>query len=780
MYARGKKGGRKGDASRKARASSSGEDGRKRGRSEERDRGGRKDKKPKLGAEDDRWARSRPVAAGGIGSVPPSGPAADRIPLPSAPSGPSNGYDRSFHAPHGPPLSAKSTPSSIVGAPTGPRALREKFQIASAPPSKLDMPIPTGPKAKMAPLKAIPAAKFAGIPTGPRVVAGSEGVKKFFPGDEEEEEVKPAPVRIMEPERGVPMEVDERRRDDRERDRMEVDERRERGPLTEDQREAWARYDQRIAYEKSLGGTDPRDEYDAHFRHREATYAANPSRHLDDWAAAGWGRDDPRGPPPGGYPPYPPDSAFPPRGSPYPYDRPPYPDPRDPRPLHRNTPPETYRSPGYPPIPPHDPYSRFPPDRALPPHFVDARARPPHWNGPQPPYVAGSPSGYPSPHAPYPPHLSPPRRSEFPAPYPHPDTHPGTPQAELRYEAPRYDDREAEPTKRGREERDLGDVPTRERDPRDVARSERDPRDVAPRERDPRDLAPRERDPRDPSDLPSRERDPRDVRARSRERREGGWEGRDDAKDYADERRPPRPVLDERKEVDVPPREEPTPVPPPVPAAPPGSLELYERLVQVGEGTYGKVYKAKNVETGALVALKRIRMEAEKDGFPVTAIREIKLLQSLRHPNVVDLIEMMVSRGTFFLSLVERRADLRDAGHVYMVFEYMDHDLTGVLHHPSINFTSAHLKSLMKQFLEGLGFIHRRGVLHRDLKGSNILIGKTGELKIADFGLARFYAPGRNNDYTNRVITQWYKPPELLFGSTVYGAEVDMWSAGCV
>lgn len=86
----------------------------------------------------------------------------------------------------------------------------------------------------------------------------------------------------------------------------------------------------------------------------------------------------------------------------------------------------------------------------------------------------------------------------------------------------------------------------------------------------------------------------------------------------------------------------------------------------------------------------------------------------------------------------------------------------------------------MKQFLEGLGFIHRRDVLHRDLKGSNILIGRNGELKIADFGLARFYARGRKNDYTNRVITQWYKPPELLFGATVYGAEVDMWSAGCV
>lgn len=91
------------------------------------------------------------------------------------------------------------------------------------------------------------------------------------------------------------------------------------------------------------------------------------------------------------------------------------------------------------------------------------------------------------------------------------------------------------------------------------------------------------------------------------------------------------------------PLDSPTPIPVPAP-----STEIYERIVQVGEGTYGKVYKAKNVETGGLVALKRIRMEAEKDGFPVTAVREIKLLQNLRHPNVVDLIEMMVSRSKSF------------------------------------------------------------------------------------------------------------------------------------
>ncbi|PPQ94046.1 hypothetical protein CVT25_009894 [Psilocybe cyanescens] len=191
--------------------------------------------------------------------------------------------------------------------------------------------------------------------------------------------------------------------------------------------------------------------------------------------------------------------------------------------------------------------------------------------------------------------------------------------------------------------------------------------------------------------------------------------------------------------------------------------DLYKIISQVGEGTFGKVYKARNTLTGTYVALKRIRMESEKDGFPVTAMREIKLLQSLRQENVVRLYEMMVSNGS-----------------VYMVFEYMDHDLTGVLSQTQFVFERQHLKSLCHQMLAGLAYLHRKGVIHRDIKGSNILINNRGELKLADFGLARFYQKRRRADYTNRVITLWYRPPELLFGATIYGPEVDMWSAGCI
>ncbi|KLT42273.1 Pkinase-domain-containing protein, partial [Cutaneotrichosporon oleaginosum] len=191
--------------------------------------------------------------------------------------------------------------------------------------------------------------------------------------------------------------------------------------------------------------------------------------------------------------------------------------------------------------------------------------------------------------------------------------------------------------------------------------------------------------------------------------------------------------------------------------------ERYERLAQVGEGTYGKVYKARNTGSGALVALKRIRMEQEREGFPVTSMREIKLLQALDHPNIVRLMEMMVSHNS-----------------VYMVLEYMNHDLTGILSHPEVKLSPANIKSLNYQMLSGLGYLHRRGILHRDMKGSNILLNGEGELKLADFGLARWYHKHKRDDYTNRVITLWYRSPELLMGETAYGPEVDTWSAGCI
>lgn len=196
------------------------------------------------------------------------------------------------------------------------------------------------------------------------------------------------------------------------------------------------------------------------------------------------------------------------------------------------------------------------------------------------------------------------------------------------------------------------------------------------------------------------------------------------------------------------------------------SSELYQRVQQVGEGTYGKVYKAKNTLTEEFVALKRLRLESEREGFPITAIREIKLLQSFDHTNVVGLLEMMVEHNQIF-----------------MIFDYLDHDLTGLLTHPELNLTEGHRKMIFKQLMEGMNYLHKKRIIHRDIKGSNILLDRNGVLKIADFGLARTMKvlnAGESPDYTNRVITIWYRPPELLLGSTDYGREVDIWGVGCL
>lgn len=238
-------------------------------------------------------------------------------------------------------------------------------------------------------------------------------------------------------------------------------------------------------------------------------------------------------------------------------------------------------------------------------------------------------------------------------------------------------------------------------------------------------------------------------------------------KGMADKKEPPAPpVIQKRKEIVIRRRLKPRPKLSEDFAA---SDSVYYRKTGnesvVGSGTYGKVYKAVHVYTNDKVALKKIRMEGERDGFPVTAIREIKLLQSLNHPNVVELQEVMVERNDCF-----------------MIFEYLSHDLTGLLNHPSFTLTSAHKKHLAKQLFEGLDYLHKRGVLHRDIKAANILVSRDGELKLADFGLARFYNKNAKHkqDYTNRVITIWYRSPELLLGETQYGASVDIWSAACV
>ncbi|XP_015698673.1 probable serine/threonine-protein kinase At1g54610 isoform X2 [Oryza brachyantha] len=193
----------------------------------------------------------------------------------------------------------------------------------------------------------------------------------------------------------------------------------------------------------------------------------------------------------------------------------------------------------------------------------------------------------------------------------------------------------------------------------------------------------------------------------------------------------------------------------------------------IGSGTYSNVYKAREAESGRVVALKKVRVdgagEAESARFMA---REIALLRHLGdHPNIVRLDGLVTSR-------------LATAPSLYLVFDYMDHDLTGLAAAAlaaGSRLSLPQVKCYMKQLLTGIEHCHNKGVLHRDIKSSNLLVSNDGILKIADFGLATSFDPdNKEQPMTTQVITLWYRPPELLLGATHYGVGVDLWSVGCI
>lgn len=195
----------------------------------------------------------------------------------------------------------------------------------------------------------------------------------------------------------------------------------------------------------------------------------------------------------------------------------------------------------------------------------------------------------------------------------------------------------------------------------------------------------------------------------------------------------------------------------------PQKSDSYERLEKIGQGTYSNVYRARDLRTGKMMALKKVRFDNFQPESVRFMAREITILRKLDHPNVMKLEGIITSR----LSCS-----------IYLVFEYMEHDLAGLLSSPNIRFNDSQIKCYMKQLLKGIEHCHSRGIIHRDIKTSNILVNNEGQLKIADFGLANFVAS--RQPLTSRVVTLWYRPPELLLGSTEYGTYVDMWSVGCV
>ncbi|XP_051128752.1 probable serine/threonine-protein kinase At1g09600 [Andrographis paniculata] len=193
----------------------------------------------------------------------------------------------------------------------------------------------------------------------------------------------------------------------------------------------------------------------------------------------------------------------------------------------------------------------------------------------------------------------------------------------------------------------------------------------------------------------------------------------------------------------------------------PRKATSFEILEKVGHGTYSTVYRARDLEYGGkLMALKKVKFDSYDTDSVGFMVREIVVLRRLDHPNIIKLEGLITSRMSTNL---------------YLVFNYMDHDLSGLSSRRPL--PELQIKLYMKQLFLGLDHCHGRGVLHRDIKGSNLLIGGDGELKIADFGLASFV---ESRPMTSHIVTLWYRAPELLLGATHYGPAVDLWSAGCI
>jgi len=193
-------------------------------------------------------------------------------------------------------------------------------------------------------------------------------------------------------------------------------------------------------------------------------------------------------------------------------------------------------------------------------------------------------------------------------------------------------------------------------------------------------------------------------------------------------------------------------------------LERYKRLEKLGEGTYGLVYKARDLVNNNIVAIKKIKLDNNEEGIPATTMREISLLSHLRHPNIVEMSGCLCVDGE-----------------LYLVFEYMTCDLKGFLDNMAPNqfLDTRRLKKFTYYLTEGIRHCHARRILHRDLKPQNILISDDNQIKIADFGLGREHGLPIA-ELTHEVVTLWYRPPEILLGKKRYSGCCDVWGIGCI
>jgi len=193
----------------------------------------------------------------------------------------------------------------------------------------------------------------------------------------------------------------------------------------------------------------------------------------------------------------------------------------------------------------------------------------------------------------------------------------------------------------------------------------------------------------------------------------------------------------------------------------------------IGKGAYGIVFRAKDVDTGERVAIKRQRNVFKSVEDTVRTLREIKILRLIHHPNVVTLKTILTPRNPMKFN------DL------YMVFEYMDYDMRSMLKLNLGRLCTEQISAIMFQMLQGVDALHAAEVFHRDLKPQNILLNRDCTVKICDFGLSRVAFEGQclspTHLWTNYVVTRWYRPPELCSNDRyIYNKSIDVWSLGCI
>ena len=191
-------------------------------------------------------------------------------------------------------------------------------------------------------------------------------------------------------------------------------------------------------------------------------------------------------------------------------------------------------------------------------------------------------------------------------------------------------------------------------------------------------------------------------------------------------------------------------------------MENYHKEQKLGEGTYDDILGGVDTRTGEKVAIKIIRFDQEEDGIRSSSCREITILKSLNHPNIITTKEIICTEKNLFI-----------------ILELMDKDLGQYLNIKK-QLPANLIQSYAFQLLCGVTYLHANGIIHRDIRPSNLLIDRLGHLKIGDFGWSRFYSIPITPMTPSKIGYLWYRAPELLMGTDMYDLGVDIWSCACV